>query len=231
MSCMPIAWSSTALFLFFGALLFASRPGSLVPAALLSVGALACCLRIFRGRDDTPVAAWSEAARELGLRYGGLLPADFLLRFGSPLPWSTWKDAGKCSVPRLISGSDQRPPYWVLDVLCEGAGTAAGYEVTLAIVQIGIKSAGALQRVRVGEKHFAVHNGEYLFVWRRKAPESEEGRKLRPMELSKLAGDALKLAGALHGMRGATPAGASSAKVIPGQGQGSKVRRVRAAGA
>lgn len=201
---MPMVWPSTALFLFVGALLFALKPGSLVPAALLTTGGLACCLRIFRDRGDAPITAWSEAARELGLRYGGLLPPDFLLRFGSPLPWSTWKDAAKCSVPRLISGSHQRRPYWLLDVHCEAGGATAGYEVTLGIVQVGIKSAGRLQRVRVGDKHFALHNGEYLFVWRRKTPESEEGRKLRPMELPKLASDALKLAAALPSLRGET---------------------------
>lgn len=202
---MPIAWPSSALFLFTGALWFALRPGSLVPAALLTACALLCCLRIFRERGDEPITAWSEAAQELGLRHGGLLPPDFLLRFGTPLPWSTWKDATKCSVPRLLSGSQKRPPHWLLDVHCEADGASAGYEVTLAIVQIGIKSAGKLQRVRVGEKHFALHNGEFLFVWRRKTTESEEGRKLRPMELPKLASDALKLAAALPGIRGDAP--------------------------
>jgi hypothetical protein len=202
---MTMLWPSSALFLFAGALMFALRPDSLLQAALLAAGALLCCLRISRPRGDEPIGAWSEAAQELGLRQGGLLPPDFLLRFGTPLPWSTWKDATKCSVPRLLSGSSKRPPHWLMDVHCEGDGGSASYEVTLAIVRIGIKSAGKLQRVRVGEKHFALHNGEYLFVWRRKTTESEEGRKLRPMELPKLASDALKLAAALPGIRGDAP--------------------------
>jgi hypothetical protein len=139
---------------------------------------------------------WEEAAAALDGKFIDAPAAGSLGVFGRA-PWNAWGQAVNVGIERAIQGPGDPADFWVLDLSYEDSNgadeTTSDDGVTMVIVPMRGELAPQLVEVPVEGGHQAVHNGRYLFLWRR-AYWPSIGRLIAPHRLGALIAEARRLA-------------------------------------
>ena len=168
-------------------------------AAVLIVPVFVLAFVVGRRIEAQRDADWASAATQVQgtFRTGD---AGYCASFGRPAPWDEWARDGQLQCARAIDGAAARPPFALLQIrysVRESRGEEhpdTWYEVTVAVLR---RPEGAavqgLQAIPAPAGHAAVHNGQFLFVWKKASRGA--GASLPAGELPALLAEARRLAG------------------------------------
>ena len=165
---------------------------------LLVVLALAVVFVLGRRIEGARDSDWQGLAARLGAEFQGQPGAALLSQFGTGAPWMAWASDGELQCPRAIQGRDAAGPFALLQVrysVRQRRGEEqpdAWYEVSVATVRLAQARTGAAPAPVATEPGYeAVHNGEWLFLW--KKGRLGAGESLQPEQLPELLERARRL--------------------------------------
>ena len=160
--------------------------------------AFTCAVVAARLRGREGAQAWEAAAAAIG---GSCIraPATESLNAFGRAPWHAWRQAMDVRIVRAIQGPGDPPAFWVLDLAYEPHAdeTDKADALTMALVPLRGELTDHLVEVPAVDGHQAVHNGRYLFAWRR-ALWPSPGRVVPPRGLPALLAEAHRLARDAH---------------------------------